>query len=882
MERTPLPRALLRAWLPALILAAGLLRPLVAATLSTQSQTVVAPNGTALSIPVQASFAADEHVLSLQLELDFPNNWVVTGLSTAGTLLESWGATVDYSADGDGLAVAAAAATDMAGSGTLFNALVLIQGSGTLAIPQALLNQGSPVPVITQGYFTHQLPPVITVSPATAANLLPGETVQYTAGGNPPPVPPLAWSVENPASGQVSATGLFTALVQGANRVHVSDAGGREGAGPAIQVHTFHLQPAALAGMAGTTQPLALTLQNPTGAEFHSLFLTLNLGSARLQVTGLAPEGSLLEDWQDLYFTQLGSVVTVAGTAPQGGTESGAGLLLTLQVASSTGAAFNSTLTLTEVRLDENWLTRTATATSQWTATNAFTLTPHTATLLRGQTQQIGVSGTPNGPLAWTSLDPGVAAVSATGLVTALAGGDARLMALDPLGVGDTTGFYHVNDLIVAPASQTAPPGQLVLVPLTTGDVSAFGVGAWQFRLAFPVTWLAFDGLETAGSLCQDWSEISWTETAGVIEAAGAGPVIGAAGTQLVFLRFLVDAGAPGGGQATLALPAFTYNEGLPAVQRNNGTLTFGVLPPACSVSPTALDFGTVLPGTALTRDFTISNTGGGTLSGTVSEGCAPYSILSGAAYSLGAGQSQTVTVQFQSATTGSFACTLDTGGACADVSATGAALAVSVTTGPESACGLVEVLGHLPGSSSGFVVDWVDGLVGLAISPAPAAGVTVSILVDGAVQFSGAATAAWQAGGHLDLGPWLSQDVELYFQVDDGTSSWNANAVECLWELGFLALPPEGAPATFALQEPAPNPFNPATTLRWSLPRPAEVRLALYDLQGRLTRLLWEGVQPAGEHSLRLEAGDLASGVYLLRLESAGRAQTRRLLLLK
>ena len=879
MGRIPLRRAPRGAWLAAALWLAAA-RPAAAATLATQNQTVTAPNGTALAIPVQADFAAGEHVLSLEIELDFPNNWFVTGIETAGTLLEGWGAAVDFHAEGDGLELAAAAPADMAGSGTLFRALVLIQGSGTLAIPHALLNQGSPVPVITQGYFTHNLPAAISISPNTAANLLPGETVQYNAGGNPPPLPPLTWSVENPASGQVSAGGLFTALAQGANRVHVSDSGGRTGAGPAIQVHTFHLQPAALSGVAGQERPLALNLQNPTGQAFHSLSFTLNLGSPRLTVTGLDTTGSLLAGWSELFFTQQGNVVTVAGAAPPEGGVNGAGLLLTLHVASSAGTAFNSTLTPGEARLDESWLTRTATAAASFTATNAFTLTPATATLLRGQTQQIGVSGTPNGPLTWTSLDPAVCSVSATGLVTALAGGDARLMALDPLGVGDTTGFYHVNDLVVAPANTTAPAGQVALVPLSTGDPAAFGITSWQLRLSHPTTWLTFDGLETAGSLCQGWSELGWTQQGGVIEAAGAGPALGA-GTQLVFLRFLVAADAPQGGTATLSLQAFTYNEGLPTVQRGNGVLTVGALPPACQVTPTALDFGTVLPGTAVTRSFTITNTGGGTLAGTVSEGCAAFSIIAGAAYSLGAGQSQTVTVQFQSAAPGTFACTLDTGGACADVAATAAATAVAVTTGPQSACGVVDDLGHGPGATEGFLPDWNAGLVGLSLTPAPGAGVSVSVLVNGVVQYLGPAAASWHAVDYFDLTPWLGQDISLHFQVSDGTSTWNAGGSLCLWDLSFAAVEP-GRPAAFALAEPAPNPFNPSTTLRWSLPQAGAARLALYDVQGRLARVLAEGEQAAGEHALRLEATGLASGLYLLRLEWGGQAACRRVLLLK
>jgi uncharacterized membrane protein len=93
--------------------------------------------------------------------------------------------------------------------------------------------------------------------------------------------------------------------------------------------------------------------------------------------------------------------------------------------------------------------------------------------------------------------------------------------------------------------------------------------------------------------------------------------------------------------------------------------------PPACSVSADTLDFGTVSPGGTVDRSFTITNTGGQTLSGTVSETCDDFSfILGGGAYALGGGASDTVTVRFTAPVTpGPYSCAVETGSAlCADV----------------------------------------------------------------------------------------------------------------------------------------------------------------------------------------------------------------------
>jgi GH35 family endo-1,4-beta-xylanase len=80
--------------------------------------------------------------------------------------------------------------------------------------------------------------------------------------------------------------------------------------------------------------------------------------------------------------------------------------------------------------------------------------------------------------------------------------------------------------------------------------------------------------------------------------------------------------------------------------------------------------------------------------------------------------------------------------------------------------------------------------------------------------------------------------------------------------------------PKTFALSQNYPNPFNPSTTIRYALPAPAKVNMAVYNLLGIKVRTLVDAFQPAGNHSAVWEAKDEAghsvpSGVYFYRLEA-------------
>ena len=78
------------------------------------------------------------------------------------------------------------------------------------------------------------------------------------------------------------------------------------------------------------------------------------------------------------------------------------------------------------------------------------------------------------------------------------------------------------------------------------------------------------------------------------------------------------------------------------------------------------------------------------------------------------------------------------------------------------------------------------------------------------------------------------------------------------------------------------PNPFNPTTTIRFSLPVDARARLSVHDLLAREVAVLFDGEVAAGEHETRFDATGLPSGVYLYRLVAGGRTVTRSMHLLR
>jgi len=93
--------------------------------------------------------------------------------------------------------------------------------------------------------------------------------------------------------------------------------------------------------------------------------------------------------------------------------------------------------------------------------------------------------------------------------------------------------------------------------------------------------------------------------------------------------------------------------------------------------------------------------------------------------------------------------------------------------------------------------------------------------------------------------------------------------------------------PNQFHLAQNFPNPFNPSTTIRWSLPRDADVRLTIYNLLGQPVRTLVNGRREAGRHQAAWDGLNdrfipVASGVYLMQLITPDNTATRKMLLLR
>jgi len=88
--------------------------------------------------------------------------------------------------------------------------------------------------------------------------------------------------------------------------------------------------------------------------------------------------------------------------------------------------------------------------------------------------------------------------------------------------------------------------------------------------------------------------------------------------------------------------------------------------------------------------------------------------------------------------------------------------------------------------------------------------------------------------------------------------------------------------PKVYALYPAYPNPFNPATTIRFDLPKNAEVQLIVYDILGRKVATMVNKKMPAGRYEVAWNAANCGSGLYFYQLAAGNFNEVRKVLLVK
>ncbi|HKI47522.1 MAG TPA: T9SS type A sorting domain-containing protein, partial [Balneolales bacterium] len=92
----------------------------------------------------------------------------------------------------------------------------------------------------------------------------------------------------------------------------------------------------------------------------------------------------------------------------------------------------------------------------------------------------------------------------------------------------------------------------------------------------------------------------------------------------------------------------------------------------------------------------------------------------------------------------------------------------------------------------------------------------------------------------------------------------------------------PRTPPESYSLSNNYPNPFNPTTNIKYSIPKAGHVLLQVYNMLGQRVATLVDKQQNAGYYTISFNASQLASGVYFYRIKAGSFVKTQKMMLIK
>ncbi|MGE5795924.1 MAG: T9SS type A sorting domain-containing protein, partial [Ignavibacteria bacterium] len=125
----------------------------------------------------------------------------------------------------------------------------------------------------------------------------------------------------------------------------------------------------------------------------------------------------------------------------------------------------------------------------------------------------------------------------------------------------------------------------------------------------------------------------------------------------------------------------------------------------------------------------------------------------------------------------------------------------------------------------------------------------------------------------------------DLFGMAIDGSQQWNIVSDIVSWDWGSMAATDVESfdqVEDFELLSNYPNPFNPSTTIKYSIPTSEFVSLKVYDVLGSEVATLVNDEKPTGNYKVNFNATNLSSGIYFYTLKVGNFTQTKKLILMK
>lgn len=555
--------------------------------------------GSSFLLPVYVdSSLTGRNVLSYQIQLNYTSTHLVAdSLVTTGTLSAGVNPIANFGGSGM-VTIAAATAAPLAGTGVLFYVRFRVISSfggyssninfGSIA--NTFLNQGSPSLTFRNGTIMVPALPSISISPNTAS-LVVGDTISFSASGGRVP---YSWRLSDSTRGTIQSmspnTARFIAMTAGRARVIAVDSNGFSGqSSQDLVAHNFRMWTRDSSKLQGTELLLPIYVSSLNAWNVLAGSFEVQLANyPGLTLVGIERTGTLLAAVNQTFFSARANNVWEVSFA-NATAITGSGVLCYLRINIPNLYTYNYTFSvnLLDVLFNQNLTALTSLSNQTAVALPQINISPNTATIVAGESQQFTAS---NGfaPYSWTVSDTSLAVVSPSGLLTARKGGIVTLTATDTISARRTTGNITLYDTRVYVRDTVLISGDTLVDVAVYMDALPPGKSITALSMTFDYNntfWKPEHVIQT-GTATSSWT--SATNNIGSnrfsIALAGTNPQTGAG--PLFYIRFKVLPGFTVNNTTSLTNIQLVLNEGNPNFLLVNGQIRSLPCNPTATVSP--------------------------------------------------------------------------------------------------------------------------------------------------------------------------------------------------------------------------------------------------------------------------------------------------------
>lgn len=545
-----------------------------------------------ISIPDTAVDAGSEFELPVTVDQLTEANGVVSGewefTTSSGMVSIVQANTTGHLLDGVSLLfnsttgrLAFAGTESITGTGTLFTLTVQVNENAskfdesTIGFRDAILNEGDPELTTDNGTVRIR---GISISPqAPSSAIVEGTTFQFSLDGDVSA--PVSWTTTDNSIATIDNSGLLSAIIPGTIRVYAEDSNGLRDS-----TDLFRVEPESLLDLtlfvddATITQTLegtiSVNITDLTGLDIYSGQFELNFPANKMDILSVDTQGTLLEGSDPTSYID-GNLLSIA-FADSDPLE-GAGALVKLQVRIPRNATGTATITPQNILFNESIETIAQSGDIVIEEAPTPIVEPGQSELTKGETEQFSVTSGGTAPYTWSSSNPDVATIDpTTGLMEGVARGVTQITATDADNFSSEESEVTVNDITLSISDYSMADGGTVTIPLQSMDVTGLGIFSYEIEIEFDPGVVAFDELQSAGTISSSMTTSASADNGVVtIAAAAASPIEGSGSLiDVVFKR----SESPGSEQETnLILKRVQFNEpgpDAPTATRVDGSIS--------------------------------------------------------------------------------------------------------------------------------------------------------------------------------------------------------------------------------------------------------------------------------------------------------------------